>query len=147
MKRRMTTDMFRLGIFMVASAVASAVLAANVNVELRDFENDKGVVHCGLYQGADGWRDEARALKAVSSPIREGKAVCRFTDVAPGQYAVAAFHAQNGETKVSYGLFGKPKQGVGFSNNPSITFGPPNFDDAAFTVRSQDVAIPVQMRY
>ena len=34
-------------------------------------------------------------------------------------------------TQMETGLFGKPKQGYGFSNNPSSTFGP-SFASAAF---------------
>ena len=42
------------------------------------------------------------------------------------------------------GLFGKPKQGYGFSNNPSSTFGPPGFDSAAFTYKGGTLHLPVR---
>ena len=45
------------------------------------------------------------------------------------------------------GLFGKPKQGYGFSNNPSSTFGPPSFSSAAFEYRGGGLNLPVQLSY
>ena len=45
------------------------------------------------------------------------------------------------------GLFGKPKQGYGFSNNPSSIFGPPSFNSAAFTYDSGTLHVPVQLSY
>ena len=49
-----------------------------------------------------------------------------------GNYAIAFFHAQQNETQLTPGLFGKPTQGYGFSNNAAGSFGPPNFTAAAF---------------
>jgi uncharacterized protein (DUF2141 family) len=45
------------------------------------------------------------------------------------------------------GLFGKPKQGYGFSNNPSSMFGPPSFDSAAFTYSGGALHVPVRLSY
>ena len=45
------------------------------------------------------------------------------------------------------GLFGKPKQGYGFSNNPASTFGPPSFNSAAFEYRGGSLNLPVQLSY
>jgi uncharacterized protein (DUF2141 family) len=45
------------------------------------------------------------------------------------------------------GLFGKPKQGYGFSNSPSSIFGPPSFDSAAFTYSGGAVQVPVRLSY
>jgi uncharacterized protein (DUF2141 family) len=44
-------------------------------------------------------------------------------------------------------LFGKPKQGYGFSNNPASTFGPPSFNSAAFEYRGGSLNLPVQLSY
>jgi uncharacterized protein (DUF2141 family) len=39
------------------------------------------------------------------------------------------------------------KQGYGFSNNPSSTFGPPSFSSAAFEYRGGGLNLPVQLSY
>src|SRR5919201_995857 len=69
----------------------------------------------------------------AATPIKDGHATCVFSGIPAGTYAVAVFHAEHNETQMETGLFGKPKQGYGFSNNPSSIFGPPSFDSAAFS--------------
>src|SRR5438874_5682662 len=51
--------------------------------------------------------------------VGNGQATCVFNGLAAGTYAVAVFHAETNETQMETGLFGKPKQGYGFSGNPS----------------------------
>src|SRR5262249_53090065 len=62
----------------------------------------------------------------VIAPIRASQATCMFTGVPAGNYAIAFFHAQQNESQLTPGLFGKPTQGYGFSNNAAGSFGPPN---------------------
>jgi uncharacterized protein (DUF2141 family) len=45
------------------------------------------------------------------------------------------------------GLFGKPKQGYGFSRNPSSGFGPPSFASAAFGYKGGTLHLPVRLTY
>jgi uncharacterized protein (DUF2141 family) len=80
--------------------------------------NDSGSVRCGLYASANGFREPGREMRGAVAPIKDGHATCVFTGVPAGTYAVAVFHAEHNETQMETGLFGKPKQGYGFSNNP-----------------------------
>lgn len=45
------------------------------------------------------------------------------------------------------GAFGKPKQGYGFSQNPSSGFGPPSFASAAFEYNGRGMTLPVTLNY
>lgn len=121
--------------------------AADLTVRMSGFVNDEGRVQCGLFNQAEGWRVESRAWKVLTEPIHARRAVCAFGDIPPGRYAVAVFHAPKGEQQVSYGLFGKPLQGVGFSNNPSITWGPPSFESALITVGQNPSVLDVEIKY
>ena len=58
------------------------------------------------------------------APISGQHATCTFTDVAPGIYAVAFFHAEKGETKMRTGFFGQPEEGYGFSRDARGSMGP-----------------------
>jgi uncharacterized protein (DUF2141 family) len=68
----------------------------------------------------------------VIAPISGGRASCTFTGAPAGNYAIAFFHAEHNESQLTPGLFGKPTQGYGFSNNAAGSFGPPDFNAAAF---------------
>ncbi len=132
------------GGFALASAAAQA---ETLNVTVTGVRSAKGVVRCGLFASADGFRVPGREAQAADGPIRNGQALCRFANVTPGKYALAAFHAEKNEAAIEYGLFGKPKQGVGFSNNPSITFGPPGFNKARFALDKPHLDLSVRLQY
>lgn len=132
----------------VACAVMwSPALAGSLTAAVSQARNDLGEVRCGLFDSADGWRKEERALRAVDAVVKNGAAACDFGVVPPGDYAVAVFHAEQGEPKVDYGFLGKPKQGVGFSNNPPITFGAPDFKTALIQVGTEGLTVPIRLKY
>ena len=79
---------------------------------------------------------------ARSAPIRGQSATCTFSNIPAGTYAVAVFHAEHNEARIETGAFGKPKQGYGFSGNPSSGFGPPSF-----SVRGLPVQLAVNSRF
>ena len=125
-----------------ASAAASAL-----DIEIQAARNAQGRVVCGLYDVPDAFRKAGRQIREAESPISGGKAHCRFDNLPPGRYAVAAFHAEHGEREPSYGFLGKPRQGVAFTNDPSIAFGPPHFDEAAIEVGNTPLSIMITLKY
>ena len=94
---------------------ASAHAADRVAVPVSGLKNDEGVVRCGLYDGAQAFPKAGQESRGVIARIKGGEATCVFTGLKPGTYAVAAFHAENNETQMQYGMFGKPKEGYRFS--------------------------------
>lgn len=130
-----------------AATAASAQSHARLSVSVEGVRNDSGSVRCGLYASANGFREPGREMRGAVAPIKDGHATCVFTGVPAGTYAVAVFHAERNETQMETGLFGKPKQGYGFSNNPSSMFGPPSFDSAAFTYSGGALQVPVRLSY
>lgn len=64
----------------------------------------------------------------------------------PGLYAVALFHDENANGRLDK-FAGVPREGLGFSNNPRIRFGPPSFAQARLAISGSDVSIPVRVRY
>jgi len=85
--------------------------------------------------------------RGVIAPIRDRQATCVFSGVPAGNYAVAFFHAEHNETQLTPGLFGKPTQGYGFSNNASGSFGPPNFNAGAFRYDGGNLALQGSLTY
>src|SRR5690606_34715592 len=130
-----------------AAGLPSAALAGALTVTVTGIRNDAGVIRCGLFAAADGFRVPGREAKEAVGRIAQGKARCAFGQVPEGTYALAVFHAERNERVLETGLFGRPKQGVGFSRNPSITFGAPSFQDAAFAVGAQPVSLQIEMKY
>ena len=94
-----------------------------------------------------GFREPGHELRGAVAQIKNGLAACVFNGLPAGTYAVAVFHAEHNETQMETGLFGKPKQGYGFSGNPSSSMGPPSFQAAAFSYPGGSQALPIALQY
>lgn len=73
-------------------------------------------------------------------------ATLRVGDLASGDYAIALIHDENGNGRLDT-RFGIPIEGVGFSNNPRLLFGPPSFAAARFAVTDGATDETVKLRY
>jgi uncharacterized protein (DUF2141 family) len=56
-----------------------------------------------------------------------------FVGITPGTYAISLIHDENSNGKLDTRVI-IPREGFGFSRNPTITFGPPSFAAASFGV-------------
>lgn len=135
------------GVMSLYAVPAAAEPAGRLSASIAGLQNDSGVVRCGLYASADGFRQPGRELRGVVARIKNRSATCVFPNVPPGTYAMAVFHAQHNETQIETGMFGKPKQGYGFSRNPSSSFGPPSFSAASFEYRGGQSNLQVRLTY
>lgn len=67
-------------------------------------------------------------------------------EMAPGNYAVAIIHDENGNGKLDT-FAGIPREGVGFSRNPAIRFGAPSFRSAQFTMAGSAARQEIKVKY
>jgi len=66
-------------------------------------------------------------------PIESEKFFAVFDGLEAGEYAVSLYQDENENGKLDVGkLVPIPTEKYGFSNNPSTTFGPPDFEDCKF---------------
>ena len=135
---------------LIASFVGVSVDAQqgnSINVPVNGLHSNNGNVRCGLYNSAATFPKEGQEFQGVVASITNRQATCVFTNVPPGTYAVAAWHAEQGETAMRTGMFGQPKEGYGFSRNATGTFGPPSFGAAAYAYSGGAVNFPVTLSY
>jgi len=138
-----------------ALTIASAVCAqdnqmadSRIQVEITGLRNDQGKVLCSLNTSSEGFPKKAeKAIARGSSDISERHAVCQFTGLAPGTYAVSVFHDENSNGRLDTNFMGIPREGVGASNNAKGHFGPPKFDAAAFLYRGGRLDLKITLTY
>ena len=119
-----------------------------VAVEVRGVRSEAGSVVVALYGSIDGFPSRfEKALRKLSVKIRDGKANVRFEGVAPGRYAVCAVHDENGNGRLDTNILGIPREGVGVSNNVRNRFGPPGFEDAAFSHGTGPTLLEIRLHY
>jgi uncharacterized protein (DUF2141 family) len=78
---------------------------------------------------------KAAPLQAASMEITDGIAIATFKNVPTGDYAVMVLHDKNSNEKMDFSDQGRPAESYGMSNNP-MSYGPPTWADAKFTVEA-----------
>jgi uncharacterized protein (DUF2141 family) len=82
-----------------------------------------------------------------SAAAMPGAVVVRITGVPAGVYAVEAYQDENDNGVLDRNFLGMPKEGMGFSRDAPMRFGPPDFADAAVTVPAEGGALSLALRY
>lgn len=119
-----------------------------IHVQVLGLRNDQGQVVCALYSSRDGFPKQSEKAQArISSAIAEKQAVCEFSGIAPGTYAVSVFHDENSNGKLDTKFMGIPREGVGASNDAKGHFGPPKFDMAAFRFPGGRLELKITITY
>lgn len=125
-----------------AALAASAASALELTVELTGARSTQGTVSVAVYSSAEGWLKQAVAADRTAAGERVRIV---FRDLAPGSYAVAAFHDENGNGKLDSNVVGMPTEPFGFSRDARATLGPPKFDAAVFELQA-DTVLKVALR-
>jgi len=115
------------------SLIALALLAAHapLTVEVGDVRNARGRVRIDICPQAKFLEDGCAWHASV--PAKAGITTLIVEDLPPGDYAIQAFHDENGNDEMERGMFGIPKEGFGFSRDAKIVFSPPKWKDAMFS--------------
>jgi uncharacterized protein (DUF2141 family) len=129
-------------------APPAAVATATLVVEFSGLRSDRGQLHVSLYASEDGFPTEpVKALRQVDVPISGGRARVVLEALAPGGYAVAAYHDENGDGKLDTGFLGIPTEGLGASNDAKGFMGPPSFEKARVDVKAGENRVAVRISY
>ena len=121
--------------------------AANLTVIISGLRNDKGDVHIAVYDNPNVFPSSHYMLREVKKRITNRKIEYKFTNLAPGYYALAAYHDENGNDSFDTNFLGLPTEGYAFSNDAQVFFGPPSFLEAQITLRPEDSTIHIKMGY
>ena len=76
-----------------------------------------------------------------------GTVIVEVRGVPPGRYAVQAFHDANSNGECDQGLFGIPREGVGFSNDAFKGLSRPKFQNAAFDFSGSRLRLGLTLRH
>jgi uncharacterized protein (DUF2141 family) len=146
----MSTLRFALVLSLTLAAVpgAAQTTRARLVVEITSLRNDGGTVGCLLFASRTGFPTEpSRAIARTGSVPSGRRAQCVFDDLAPGTYAVAVHHDEDGDGVFDTGIFGIPLEGIGASRDARGNMGPPSWDDARLDVPAGETEITIHVGY
>jgi uncharacterized protein (DUF2141 family) len=132
-----------LSILLAAMALAEAT--GTLTIEVGNVRNNRGRVVVDVCPQDRFLKDDCPFHG--EAPARAGVTTVTVKDVPAGAFAVQAFHDENGNGETDRGLFGIPKEGVGFSRNARIRMSPPKWADAVFQHQARAEVIRFNMRY
>ena len=130
----------------VLLSLPGAVATGELSVDVSNLRSHKGLVRVCLTADPANFPACIDDAQAVTRSIPASATTIRFGGLARGDYAVAVIHDENGNRKLDT-FAGIPREGFGFSRNPPVTFGPPRFAAARFTLTSDAETQQVRMRY
>lgn len=117
-----------------------------VEVSVTGLRNMKGQLLVCLTTNPKAFPDCSKDKTSVRMAVRtENAGNFRITAPATGTYAIAVVHDENSNNKMDVAIF-LPREGFGFSRNPTITVGPPSFKSASFAVAG-DTHQTIRMKY
>lgn len=112
-----------------------------ITVTIDNVKNDKGKVLMSLHTSETFMK--GKGIVDAESVIKDGKVTISFENVLPGEYAIMALHDENGNERMDYRENGMPLESYGMSNNV-MSFGPPQYDDAKFKVKGEDLELNIR---
>ncbi len=137
-----------LGLALSAVTTAEAnPQGVSVGIQVNGLRSVKGNVLVCLTANPKAFPDCSKDPNAVRASVVANQASNMRMNVARlGGYAIAVVHDENSNGKLDTSL-GLPKEGFGFSRNPTILFGPPSFSASQFNVSEAGANQSVKMKY
>ncbi len=124
-----------------------AMESLDLIIVVENLRSAQGRVQVALWLGPEGFATDEAALVEAGQPAKPGQVRFTVPGLAPGRYAVAGYHDENGNGAFDQTWIGLPDEGLGFSNGAWIGLGPPAFDEAAVEVTQEARVIVVSLRY
>lgn len=128
-------------------AAAAPAKLGELDVRFAGLRSARGMLRACLTRNKAYYPKCEKDPAALKLSVAAGHdATLAFANVPPGDYALLVLHDENGNNKVDT-MLGIPREGVGFSRNPRITFGPPGFDAVRIHIPAGTSETDVKIQY
>ena len=128
-------------------AVARSAENGTLNVSVEGIRNNQGSIRIALWSTPEAFTKGELAQVKDSAVARVGEVVFSFGGLHPGPYALASYHDEDDDVTFDQSWIGLPAEGLGFSNDAWIEFGPPSFEEAMVKVGPGPQWTRISLRY
>ena len=149
MKKYILSLLMSLTLLVVLAFHPSQNMNGILKVYVTGLRNSNGEVIFYLFDGKDGFPDDkTKAFRCISSKIIGDSCAAIFENLPFGQYAIFCYHDENNDKKLNKTWYGKPNEGVAFSNNVRGSIaGAPAFEKAERDFKSKIDSLTIKMSY
>jgi len=113
-----------------------------ISVKVANVNGTEGEVMFALYDSKENFAQQ-KPILSKSGKIVKGTSSVVFEDIESGEYAIVCLHDKNSNGRMDFSLNGMPLEDYGSSNN-KMRIGPPNFEDAKFTVENKSLDLTIR---
>src|SRR5262245_5891195 len=133
-----------VGVSFAPSSLAQSGRATLI-LKVTGLRSEKGQVKIAVFNSSEKWQGE-QPIYSSTINVDSQTVTWRINDVPYGDYGVAVFHDENSNGKMDKNALGIPQEPYGFSNNVRVTFGPPKWEEAKFTVKGSTVEVSIGVK-
>ena len=138
MKFTLLATLFTLLNFSLNAQCTLKVKVENIDV------SKKGALKIGLFDQS-GFLQDDKAIAGKYINITSNSMTIEFKQLKKGRYAIAVFHDEIQDKKLTKNSFGYPIEPYAFSRNAKGFMGPPSFEDAAIELKDKEKLISIKL--
>lgn len=131
---------------MLFATLGGAAAPGTLDIAFANLRSNKGMMRLCLTLAPKNFPECSDDTAAVTRSVRTTDGHIHIDGLPSGEYALALIHDANSNGKLDT-FAGIPTEGIGFSRNPSLGFGPPKFAAAQFAIGTGATGQTVRMKY
>jgi uncharacterized protein (DUF2141 family) len=113
-------------------------------IQFYGLADDNGKIMATLHNSPETFlKKDVKPFRTSALASNDRQSVWKVKKLPFGTYAISVFQDRNGNKKLDFGLFWRPKEPTGFSNNFRPRIGPPAFEKAAFEFKEDNQLIQI----
>lgn len=116
-------------------------------VKIEGLRNDLGDLRLAIYDKESNFLEDGGCYKKYVGKIQNGECVIETENIPYGEYAIGIMHDENKNGRIDFNSIKLPKEGFGFSNNPSVRIKKPSFNEAKINLAKPVKKIKIQAKY
>ncbi|MCS7073183.1 MAG: DUF2141 domain-containing protein [Bacteroidia bacterium] len=119
----------------------------SIQIEVTGLKSESGQLGYRLYKGANGFPNDSSVCFRKGYLLITKPMVFRIDSLPYGEYALALLHDENLNYQLDLRFTQTPKESIGYSNNGTVSFGPPSYTQAKFYLQVPLKKVTIKMRH
>jgi len=137
--------MKKLALILTIATLTSMQSFAQIklSVKVKNIQSTEGIIQVALFNSEEDFLK--KAFKKEERNAKEGEMLFEFENVTPGDYTISVIHDKNTNGELDKNFIGIPSEPYGISMDGKSSFGPPNYEDAVFKVKDQNLTATISL--